>query len=202
MSDHPSQQKPRNPIQEQVVAEMTRRTNELKTAFAALEDGNVRDVPEAIFVRDFLPLFSGDPSVTMEDRRRLLQTWYLIAGTPNHPVNVVDMQGVRVVQVPAILDPAQLDPTPVEDATRAMNAKAEEATQASRSSPRLGDAVLSKALAERLHNVAVPREPSPAWQAIFDHYKVGPKYRKAKAADTPNGAASKGDESDFDMDLL
>lgn len=194
--------KPKNPIQEQLRADMFRRQEDLRAQFAALDDGNVRKIPEEIFVRDFLPLFSGDKSIPPPTRISLLQTWYLIAGTNAMPVNVVDKAGNKIIQIPPVHEATQLNPTPPDNAMHDMSTQAEEAAQAARQSPRLGDAVLARALNNRLAPVPTPKEASPAWQAVFDHYKVGPKYRNQAAAPGTPAAASNDGGSDFDMDLL
>jgi len=184
--------KPSNPIQDQLVADMKRRKESLEQAFSALEDGNVRSIPEAIFVRDFLPMFSGQP---VPNKQELLKTWFLIAGTPYIPVNVVDANGNKIIQIPAVHDAAQLNPAP-NSAEVSLGVVATEAEQASRQAPRFGDAVISRALAGRIHRVEAPREPSAGWQAVFAHYKVGayaPAVAEAAKKVDPN-------ESDFEMD--
>jgi len=180
-----------NPIQVQAKRELVRRTNEIKAAFSALDEENVRSVPEVIFVRDFLPLFSGKPVPNAQDR---LATWYLIAGTPYMPVNIVNQHGQKVIQVPPVLDGAQLNPASRGSRGLGMGALVEDAAQQGFISPRAADGALVAALSDRVHRVEIPKTVSPEWQAVFDHYAEG----KLEGKSAAEKAADPG-ESDFEM---
>lgn len=187
----------RNPIARQKYQEIQRKESEMKSAFGMLEDENVKTVPEAIFVRDFLPYFMGKPNLTATPEY-LRSAWFLIAGTPYMPVNVVNAAGQKVIQVPPFLVGKQLNPTPEIGSGNqklvGMGAALEEATQVSHISQQASDNMIGMALSKRVVRVAIPVTISPEWQAVFDHYAPG------QSLGAPSETQSSSGDSDFEMD--
>lgn len=179
-----------SPIQKQLLADLTKKITALKNDFAQAELLEPATIPEGIFVRDFLPLFSGKDT---SNREALLANWYLIAGSPYASVNIVDQFGTLVIKVPAILD---------RDAITIPTARGnnfltvfEEAKQRSAISPSLGDSIINAELQNRLNNMVStegPKGMSAEWTQLLRHYKV---------LDGAKPAAQLGaGESDFEMD--
>lgn len=186
------EQTPISPIQKQLLADITKKVGELKRGFELAEQTDLRTVPEALFVRDFLPLFSGKDTT---NRDHLLATWYMIAGSPYEVVNIINHLGDVVAQVPPVLNKNAITiPT-----TRGNNLASvfEEAKQRSAMSPRLGDGIINAELQKRLDSMELERDTqamSPAWRALLNHYDKGaPGVSKA-------AVSNNADDSDFEMD--
>ncbi len=181
---------PTNPVQAQAQREMLQRTNALKEGFEIIDKANLPTVPEFIFVRDFLPLFSGQNDA---NKAELLQAWNLISGTPYIPVNVVDTRGSTIIQVPPLLDRTSLVPT----MGNKMGNIFSEANQRSHMSPIMADRIISQELDQKL-NGNMERTPNPVleeqWKKLFEHYGV-----QAATAGKPTSAKADDNDSDFEM---
>lgn len=84
----------------QIIDEITRIEDRLKEDFGNLLDDSISKIPEIIFVRDFLPMFSGE----IPNNDYLISMWYTISGGPFNQVKVVDNSGKTVAIVPPVLD--------------------------------------------------------------------------------------------------
>lgn len=169
-----------NPIADNILLNMKMKTKALKEGFARLAEQSTPAVPEAIFVRDFLPFFSGEAT---ENAPELLSAWYLIAGTPYSPVNVVNTLGQTVAVVPPILsrDIAFPDSKVGGSLAHAF----EIARQSSAMSPRLASRMIEDQITARYTPSASLAEAEQAkvdWAALMAHYGKGPKVPSVKDA--------------------
>jgi hypothetical protein len=85
-------------ISNYVTNEIELKEKQLKEDFEILEEQTIHSVPEVIFVRDFLPAFSGKEQMSKE----LLQIWYSISDGPFNYVNILNKNGNIVAKVPPI----------------------------------------------------------------------------------------------------
>lgn len=181
-----------NPIFRQQRADFERRMNSLMNEFDIVDNSNVAKIPEAIFVRDFLPLFCGEVS---DPEHNLLSYWYVIAGTPYHPVNVVNAAGQFVIQVPPVLDRNIIKS--VEEPRQDLGSMFEEAKQRSYLSPALSQRMINGELSQRFLNDGQPQVNNilaEKWNDLFVHYgKTSPKAQVA-------GANTADSESDFEIE--
>ncbi len=72
----------------------------MSAAFAGEE--NITRIPEALFVKYYLPFFRGDNHTeeNTEYNNQLLENWFRGSGGPLNPVNVVDVAGNVMYQIP------------------------------------------------------------------------------------------------------
>lgn len=182
-----------NPVRAHQRREFEKRTERLQADFGVIGKEDVRKLPESIFVRDFLPLFSGEST---QDRENLLSYWYLIAGTPYHPVDLIDERGQFVIQVPPLQDRNVVNPAGGNG--KELSAVFEEAKQKSSLSPALGQQIIANALHNNLQNKLskdVNKEHVALWEALMSHY--GKSLSSTASAKNNQGAAS---ESDFEIE--
>lgn len=182
-----------NPIRTHQRREFQKRMERLQSEFNALDKEDVRSLPEGIFVRDFLPLFSGE---SVENRETLLGYWYLIAGTPYHPVNLVDEAGRVVVQVPPLQDRNVLSAKP--NNAKELSVVFEEAKQKSSLSPALGQQMIAAALNSQLQTkttTTVNETWSKQWETVLSRY--GKTLSKSAAGVNANQQPG---ESDFEIE--
>lgn len=181
-----------NPIRAHQRREFQKRMERLQAEFNTLDKEDVRSLPEGIFVRDFLPLFSGE---NVQDRETLLSYWYLIAGTPYHPVNLVDEAGRVVVQVPPLHDRNVLSAAPSN--SKELSVVFEEAKQKSSLSPALGQQIIASALNNQLQTktIQVSNEKwTKQWEVVLA------RYGKTLKKTTTMSQAGQGSESDFEIE--
>jgi hypothetical protein len=169
-----------NPIADSITLAMQRKTKSLKEGFAQIAEQDIPTVPEAIFVRDFLPLFSGE---VVTGSAELLSAWYLIAGSPYNAVHVVNTFRQTVATVPPILsrDIAFPDAGVGGSLLHAF----EVAKQSAAMSPRLATRMIDEQIAIRYTPIASTDELQAlevAWKALMSHYGKGPVVPTSKAA--------------------
>lgn len=78
-------------------------SRELAAIRKLTESETDRTIPEAIFVRDFIPFFRGE----VDDKQKydeLLTAWLIISGTPTNEVAVVDENNKELFKVPPHTD--------------------------------------------------------------------------------------------------
>lgn len=63
-------------------------------------------LPEHLFVRHFLPFFSGQVDYTKSD---VLHRWGAIAGSPTAPVDIIDAAGRVLYSTPPLFDTSTID---------------------------------------------------------------------------------------------
>jgi hypothetical protein len=66
-------------------------------------------LPETIFVRDFLPIFAG--KVPLEKVKDFVQVWISISGSPTAAVDIIDRKGNTLFTVPGLFDTNFIDPS-------------------------------------------------------------------------------------------
>lgn len=58
-------------------------------------------LPEPLFVKEFLPFFSGKP---VKDKNSIMRDWMIIAGSPTAEVEILDINRNVVYRVPSLFD--------------------------------------------------------------------------------------------------
>ena len=185
-----------DPLSSAASKDLVRRTNDLKKLFQQIEPEATRSVPENVFVTYFLPLFSGK---SKENHDELMEQWYVIAGTPYMPVNVLNDFGNVIITIPPILDRNTLKVEPTRDHAQDLSGLFDMAVQKGTLSPALGQNIITNGLHSR-YNKLITGEPdsslSAQWKAVFDHYMPliapGAKDVKSTKAAAP--------ESDFEYE--
>lgn len=180
-----------NPIRAQQRADFQRRMNNLESELKDVAQINVRTIPEAIFVRDFLPLFSGE---IIDTEHNLLSYWYVIAGTPYHPVNIISAAGTFVIQVPPVLDRKAISNNP--STKGSLGAVFEEAKQKAYLSPVLSERIINNELNSRFlsgNDQSTDLALVTQWNALLRHYGKGVSPVTAQTV-------SAVEESDFEIE--
>lgn len=181
-----------NPIRAHQRREFQKRMERLQNEFNALDKEDVRSLPEGIFIRDFLPLFSGE---TTQDKETLLSYWYLIAGTPYHPVNLIDDTGRVVAQVPPLQDRNVLSAKP--NNAKELSVVFEEAKQKSSLSPALGQQIIASALNNQLETKTT-QVINEAWVKQWE--VVLARYGKTMNKTNTASSSQQSNESDFEIE--
>lgn len=161
-----------NPIAHAQQRDMQRRTNDLKRAWAkAGETEDVRVISEEIFLRDFLPFFSGQSKPPEAERETLLAYWLQFAGTPFTPVDLHNAQGAVVYRVPPLQDRHAVITSVGNRLSRAQRQADEKALM----SPRFGEQIMQNEYKDRAGRF-MRSEANPAlvkaWQELFAYYGV------------------------------
>jgi hypothetical protein len=157
-------------IQKQILIKQIEQAQE---QFSELDKRNVRSIPENMFVHHFLPFFSGE---TTENAQESITNWITIAGSPMHPVNIVNSQGQVVAQVPPINNNGALDPTG-KDTNIAYAMK--EAKSLSGLSPNAGQNLILGKLSEKLDAMTAKATDNQTqmqerWNDLLKHYNKKP----------------------------
>lgn len=177
-------------MQRQMHEDLVLRTEALKRGFQAIEKIATRQVSEEIFLAYYLDLFTGKSS---ENRDNLLSYWYVIAGTPYTPVNVINSRGEIVVTVPPILNrntiPVKSDRPQETDLSYVFDVAQQQASL----SPTLANNTVANTLTGRFlkeidsGSVVSLKEQ---WAVLFAHY--------APEAAAPAAQKKQEPESDFE----
>jgi hypothetical protein len=158
-----------NNMQRHAENELLNKITGIEEGFQALSVVNTSNVPESIFIRDFLPLFSGEIK-DIEQMNYLLSMWYLIAGTPYNVVNVVGKNGKFIIAVPPVLDRSIIAN---KSSQYALDAIFEEAKQKSVLSPNLGQKIINDELNDRFLNESkneASSELTAQWITLLTYY--------------------------------
>jgi len=152
---------------------LNKQIEDAQEQFAELDKRLVRSIPENMFVHHFLPFFSGE---TTENAQEAMTNWITIAGSPMHPVNIVNQQGQVVAQVPPINNNNALDPTG-KDTNMAYAMK--EAKSLSGLSPIAGQELILGKLSEKLDNMTAGLDQKQTgmqerWNDLLKHYNKPP----------------------------
>jgi len=153
---------------------LIKQIEEAQEQFLELDKRNVRSIPENMFVHHFLPFFSGE---TTENAQESINNWITIAGSPMHPVNIVNSQGQVVAQVPPINNNAILDPASDKEINMAYAMK--EAKSLSGLSPTAGQNLIIGKLSEKLDTLTAhvsdkQTEMQDRWNDLLKHYNKKP----------------------------
>jgi len=80
---------------------LTRVEQNLKEGFSKLDNLEIRSLPESIFLSGYFQLFNGEITDAQEVHKLKMQ-WLQISGTALAPVNLIDINGNVVAQVPPV----------------------------------------------------------------------------------------------------
>lgn len=150
-------------------------------------------LPEHVFVNNFLPYFSGQ--VKEDKNLPVTTTWIAIAGTPMNPVDIVDETGEVLYTVPPLMSSNFLRTNENlrgksfnEIFTRARN-------QANRL-PVLGDRVLAEEASQKLNKMDVKPsiEEYSNWNNIYERYGIK---TASKLTNKNNNKQNQDDELEF-----
>jgi hypothetical protein len=155
-------------LQTYLINDLNNRTAALKAQSLLTTDENISSINEVIFVRDFLPLFSGE---SLDNRNYLLEAWYIIAGNPYKPVNVVDSAGRFIIQIPPILDRNAIS---AKSNSGELSGMFEHALQRSVMSVSMAENMISEELDKRFNQAIeqdVNQDLAKQWELVMVHYK-------------------------------
>lgn len=104
-------------VQEDLIAKQSRILQERLSAtintihdqLVSTKSSEKSRLPESIFVRDFLPYFSGEVAVTAKDE--VIAIWAGVAGSPYAEVTIIDARGDALFDVPPIMVSRSINPT-------------------------------------------------------------------------------------------
>ncbi len=161
-------------VQDMQTEILLRQIDAAKQQFSELDRRDVRIIPENMFVHHFLPFFSGERT---ENAQETIANWLTIAGSPVHPVNIVNSGGQVVVQVPPIQNNTTLDPAAPTDTNLAYAVK--ESRAISSLSPNAGQSILTGQLSNKLSALTSQleqknKEHENKWNALLTHYGKKP----------------------------
>lgn len=182
-----------DPIGQLLWQDLNNSTNIIKGMFKEVEEANTRSLDEDIFVKFFLPLFSGENT---NDKEKLLNEWYKIAGTPYSHVNLYDKSGLLVAVVPPILDRNILPvPTGRENAMD-LDTMFDIAKQKASLSPNIAHGIVVNDLKNRYLS-KIKHVPNPElvekWRKLLAHFNKSIVPGK-------EGPSSSQSESDFEYE--
>lgn len=130
-------------------------------------------LPEHIFVRDFLPIFAG--KVPLNKVKDFIQVWVSISGAPTSPVDIIDRKGEVLFTVPGLFDTNFIDPSK-KDGSMNFAEIVHFAKLHNSISPSLEKKVFIDNVQKKIDNM---QKKSPAfarnikaWQDIFDRYGI------------------------------
>jgi hypothetical protein len=157
-----------SPLRKMILQDIRDKENEMKKGFSELDKLNRPKVPEAIFVRDFLPAFSGEIPCSSE----LLGIWYTISGSPFNRVSVVNQIG----EVVAIVPPFQnRDSIPTKNSSKDLTAIFMEHDSITNISPNAATNKLATQLDQKFiqdyNKTEVNSNPiKQEWDTLLKHY--------------------------------
>jgi hypothetical protein len=164
---------------------------QIKQGLEELSNSNISTIPEPIFVRDFLPMFSGEVPQNMD----LLSMWYLISNGPFEPVNVVTNAGKFVIRIPPF---KYRDALPVWEKEETINGILMENESLKAISPRAAQNAFAGQLDQRYFGEGNTFETNAStiqeeWKKVMIHYG---KLKDNKIA--VNLASSQDDEIEYE----
>jgi len=165
--------KPANVVQEMFKEETDR---VMKTVFTELVENasaNANKLPEEVFVKEFLPFFSGQ--VTRESRPNTLATWIGIAGSPAAEVAVVDQKGDVIYNVPGVFDTSFLTLNRGKERGGDYDQIIDQSNMLKTNLPQEGNRYLTEALAHKFKTIEQKAVVSPneqRWVNIFHRYGI------------------------------
>lgn len=128
-------------------------------------------LPENLFVRDFLPFFSGQ--VPLNKASQHYQYWIGIAGTPMNEVDIIDNKGNTIFTVPPLMNADFINPN---KRHKAMGDIFTEQSLHSSHSPAAGNSYLARELSQRVSEFEDNSKPlltyEQRWSQIFNRYGV------------------------------
>ncbi len=196
--DAPNTQTLLSQMNETLTRNLEEESNEmLSRIYPALVENTLETMsrlPEEIFVRYFLPFFSGQLDVNYKPE--ILTQWIAIAGSPMAEVAIINPLGEVLYTVPGIFDTSFINLT---RATKSISFKqlVQQAALLSSNIPVVGDRFLAQGLAQKYEEFAEPVENTSArarWIEIFKRYGITP----AQAA-TEGGVAAPSSATDDEL---
>lgn len=94
-------------VQKSVLDDMKRKGDEYFDLIVNDAAREIKRLPEATFVKSFLPYFCGEEPI--EGRNNIIALWIGIAGSTTSKVNIVDNKGEVIFTVPPINDTSIID---------------------------------------------------------------------------------------------
>lgn len=160
---------------EAIRLQLEQSTSDINRCFDALVGKqDRRNIPEELFVQEFLPYFSGQKQ--LDQGSNVLSNWVTIAGTPFAEVNVTDNAGNTVVVVPGLMNTLQHNLT--ERSKTTFHDIVVQAEIVGSQQSILGTRYLNNKLDEKqkeLINEVMPEAVTPVkdqWSNIFQHYGI------------------------------
>lgn len=150
-----------------------------------------RQLPEEIFVKEFLPYFAGEP--VPEGRQNTMALWIGIAGSPTAEVTVINNKGEALFNVPPVLDTSFLAAARSNNVLENYDRIVDHSNLISNNIPDAGSTFLETALTDKLKQMTANRHPSDAqdrWQDIIKRYRHTDTDQAQQPADQQHSALS------------
>lgn len=141
-----------------------------------LTDRGTNQLPERIFVSDFLPYFRGDK--ISDDKSDVVSIWIGIAGSPTSEVAIIDDAGRVMYNVPPLMDSSVISPIRKPEQRVGFSAIIALASQIGNNIPAMGETSLVRNLSIKSKEVVVSDKPTvhsqyeKDWLNIFNRYNV------------------------------
>ena len=130
-----------------------------------------KQLPEEIFVREFLPYFRGEP--VPEGRPNMMATWIGIAGSATAEVTIMDEKGQPLFNIPPVLDTTFLSAKRSDNVLEHYDRIVDHSNLIANNLPQEATVFLENALTNKINGMVVDR-PSmnmqSRWEAIFKRY--------------------------------
>lgn len=146
-------------------------------------------LPEEVFVKNFLPYFSGQSSI--KDNPQIVPTWISIAGSPMAEVDVVDATGQVQFTVPAFYDTTVVNATRQSRAGSDIGLIVNQYTQEKNNLPQTAETHVVQHLSQKGQEIVQPsvnfQDNQKKWITIFERYGLSSPLTQTKQEDTNTG---------------
>lgn len=171
----------------------------IESVFSSLVQNKMRHrIPEELFVREFLPYFSGQKIDAPQDN--VMAKWISIAGSPTSEVELMDGAGMVVGVVPAIFDTGFINPEKSKELTISRitdRYELERTNPINNASNNMMQQLLSKVPTSADSKSTASESQTQRWYNLFDRYGVGGSDQRQNKTAENKLATGSDEELDF-----
>lgn len=178
----------------QVLKQASHDINSIHQSLVVEGDNAIRRFPEAAFIENFLPYFSG--KLSFDDNPNMMETWRDICGTPTAEVIIVDNAGKELYRVPPIYDTSGVK-SQITNTRLTVSEMVDTYKLHVNNIPVVGQNYITNASTAKVNDL-IPAQVSineARWTAIFQRYGIIPTQEQAAPVAPEDNLA---DDVDYD----